>query len=63
MPGTQDKIAENGCNVFCVYLIFIFEGFPVMDSILKEKKIGWSHHRNLFLVRYQSENRIKRPYG
>lgn len=38
MPGTQDKIAENGCNVFCVYLIFIFEGFPVMDSILKEKK-------------------------
>lgn len=38
MPGTQDKIAEDGCNMFCVHLGFIFEGFPVMGGIPMEKK-------------------------
>lgn len=62
MPGTQDKI--DGCNVFCVHLVFIFEGFAVMGGIPKEKrKLQWSHCRNLFVVRYLSENGIERLYG
>lgn len=42
MPGTQDKIEEDRCNVFCVHLVFIFEGFAVMDGIPKGKKLQWT---------------------
>lgn len=36
MPGTQDKIAEDGCNVFYVYLVFIFEGFVERNGTPKK---------------------------
>lgn len=64
MPGTQDKIAKDGYNVFCVHLVFTFEGFAVMGGLPMEKKrkLQWSHCRNLFLVRSLSENGIERSY-
>lgn len=36
MPGIQDKTVEDGCNVFYVYLVFIFEGFAERNGIPKK---------------------------
>lgn len=38
MPETQDKITEDGCNMFHVHFVFIFEAFSMTDGIPKEKK-------------------------